>query len=203
MNLSQIPKGEVVVIDANIVLYAIRKASGQCEQILRRCAEQDISCVMTSQQFTETLHRLMIAEAIDNNWITGPNPAKRLSEKPDRSLDNPKKNTRMKTSSKGNGKSRRVTYKYYARIIRNYKKELAEKYKVKEIGIFGSYARGEQRKRSDVDIIVDFEEVPDLFTFIRMERYLEKLLKKKVDLVTKPAIRPELKDSILQEVIYL
>lgn len=39
---------------------------------------------MTSQQFAETTHRLMIAEAIDNNWISGPNPARKLAEKPGR-----------------------------------------------------------------------------------------------------------------------
>ena len=77
----------------------------------------------------------------------------------------------MKASSNKNGTRRMLTYRYFARIIKNHKAELAEKYKVKEIGIFGSYVRGEQHKRSDLDILVDFEEVPDFFTFIRMERY--------------------------------
>ncbi|MEW6380673.1 MAG: nucleotidyltransferase family protein [bacterium] len=74
---------------------------------------------------------------------------------------------------------------------------------MREIGIFGSYARGEQKKRSDVDILVEFDEVPDLFKFIELERYLEKLLKVKVDLVRKKAIWPELKDLILKEVVYV
>jgi hypothetical protein len=52
-----------------------------------------------------------------------------------------------------------------------------------------------------VDILVEFEEVPDLLTFIEIEIYLEKLLKKKVDLVRKGAIRPELKKRILSEVM--
>jgi len=88
-------------------------------------------------------------------------------------------------------------------ILKNCRKELDEKYKVKEIGIFGSYARGEQKKRSDVDILVEFDEVPDLFKFIELERYLETLLKVKVDLVRKKSIRPELKDLILKEVVYI
>jgi len=88
-------------------------------------------------------------------------------------------------------------------ILKNCRKELYEKYKVKEIGIFGSYARGEQKKRSDVDILVEFDEVPDLFKFIELERYLEKLLKAKVDLVRKNSIRSELKDLILKEVVYI
>jgi predicted nucleotidyltransferase len=51
---------------------------------------------------------------------------------------------------------------------------LREKYKVKEIGIFGSYVKGRQRKRSDIDILVDFEEVPDLFTFVETEEFISK-----------------------------
>ena len=88
-------------------------------------------------------------------------------------------------------------------ILKEHKKDLAEKYKVKEIGLFGSYVRGEQRKRSDVDILVDFQEVPDLFKFIELERYLERILKKKVDLVEKNGLRPRLKDIILNEVVYV
>ena len=88
-------------------------------------------------------------------------------------------------------------------ILREHKKDLAEKYKVKEIGLFGSYVRGRQGKRSDVDILVEFEEVPDLFKFIELERHLERLLKKKVDLVEKTGLRPRLKDIILNEVVYV
>lgn len=88
-------------------------------------------------------------------------------------------------------------------ILRQHKKELAERYKVKEIGLFGSYVRGEQKRGSDVDILVEFEEVPDLLKFIELERYLEKLLKRKVDLVEKTALRPQLKDIILNEIVYV
>jgi len=90
-------------------------------------------------------------------------------------------------------------------ILKKHKKEICEKYKVKEIGIFGSFVRGEQKKRSDVDIIVEFDEedIPSLLEFIAFERYLEKLLGKKVDLVRKGGIRPELKAPILKEVVYI
>lgn len=86
-------------------------------------------------------------------------------------------------------------------IIKQNKKDLAEKYKVKEIGLFGSYIRGEQGKSSDVDILVEFEEVPDLFKFIELERHLEGILGLKVDLVRKEALRKELKERILAEVV--
>jgi len=93
------------------------------------------------------------------------------------------------------------SYKKIEKILKQHKRGLVEKYKVKEVGIFGSYVKGKQKKRSDIDILVEFEEVPDLLTFIEMERYLSKLLKKKVDLVEKTSIRPKLKDNIIREVV--
>ncbi|MEM2899480.1 MAG: nucleotidyltransferase family protein [Thermoplasmata archaeon] len=93
------------------------------------------------------------------------------------------------------------TLKEIKEILSSHKKELEEKYKVKEIKIFGSYVRNEQRKRSDVDILVDFYEPPDLLEFIEIERYLEEVLGVKVDLVPKPALRPELRESILREAV--
>lgn len=89
------------------------------------------------------------------------------------------------------------------KILKTHRQELYKKYKITKIGIFGSTARGNQKKRSDIDIIVEFEEIPDLLKFINLERYLSRLLKKKVDLVRKEAIRPELKDTILHEVSYI
>jgi len=88
-------------------------------------------------------------------------------------------------------------------ILKEHKAEVVLKYRVREIGIFGSFVRGEQKKRSDIDILVDYNVTPDLFEFINLERYLQRLLRKKVDLVRKPAIRRELKGRILKEVIYI
>jgi len=90
-------------------------------------------------------------------------------------------------------------------ILEEHKEEVSRKYKVREIGIFGSFVRGEQKKRSDIDILVEFDQrnIPGLLTFIEMERYLEKLLRKKVDLVRKGGIRPELRKIILKEVVYI
>ena len=95
------------------------------------------------------------------------------------------------------------SHKKIQEILKEHKKNLAEKYKVKAIGLFGSYVRAEQGKRSDVDILVEFQEVPDLFKFIELEIYLERILKKKVDLVEKNGLRPRLKDIILNEVVYV
>ncbi len=89
--------------------------------------------------------------------------------------------------------------------IEAYKKVLQNKFKIKELGIFGSFVRGEQKKRSDVDILVEFkeEDIPGLLKFIAIERCLEKILKRKVELVRKEAIRAELKEKILKEAIYI
>ncbi|MCX8012512.1 MAG: nucleotidyltransferase domain-containing protein [Desulfobacterota bacterium] len=69
------------------------------------------------------------------------------------------------------------------KILKAHKQELYEKYKVTaEIGVFGSTVRGNQKKRSNIDMVLEFEEVPNLLKFINLERYLSRLLKK-VDLL--------------------
>ena len=90
-------------------------------------------------------------------------------------------------------------------ILKEHKAEVVQKYRVRKIGIFGSYVRGEQKKRSDIDILVEFDSrnIPGLIKLCEMERYLQKLLKKKVDVVEKSGIRPELKKGILKEVVYI
>ncbi|MBS7612147.1 nucleotidyltransferase family protein [Candidatus Bathyarchaeota archaeon] len=88
-------------------------------------------------------------------------------------------------------------------ILAEHKNELRERFKVKGIGIFGSFVRGEQKKRSDIDILVEFEEPPSLFEFMDLEDYLSKLLGLKVDLVTRDSLKPRIGEHILREVVYL
>jgi len=88
-------------------------------------------------------------------------------------------------------------------IIKEHKPELEEKFKVKEIGVFGSYVKGEQNKRSDLDILVDFREPVGLFEFMDLEEYLKNLLGVKVDLVTREALKPRIGEYILREVVYI
>jgi uncharacterized protein len=88
-------------------------------------------------------------------------------------------------------------------ILEKNKSNLAGRYGISRIGIFGSFVRGEQRKRSDVDLLVEFEEVPGLLRFVHIEQYLGRLLGRKVDLVRKEALRPELRDHILKETVYV
>ena len=86
-------------------------------------------------------------------------------------------------------------------ILASSKAELRKRYKVKELGIFGSYSRGEQKKKSDVDILVRFNPNASLFDFVGLGNYLEERLKMKVDVVSERGIRPELKSSIIKDVV--
>lgn len=83
------------------------------------------------------------------------------------------------------------------------KQIVQKKYKVKEMGIFGSYVRGEQNEASDVDVLIDFEQAPSLLKFIELENYLSDTIGVKVDLVMKRALKPRIGKNILTEVIYL
>jgi uncharacterized protein len=80
---------------------------------------------------------------------------------------------------------------------------LREKYGVKSIGLFGSYVRGEHKRASDIDVLVEFYEPLSLFQFMALEDELTKLVGIKVDLVMKSALRPNIGKAILSEVIYL
>ena len=74
-------------------------------------------------------------------------------------------------------------------------------YRAEIIGVFGSYARGEQKKSSDVDVLVRFLEGATLFDFIGLSDFLEEQLKTKVDVVPERALREELKEGVLREVV--
>ncbi len=86
--------------------------------------------------------------------------------------------------------------------LKERKKELEEKYKVKRIGVFGSFSRGEEKEDSDIDILVEFTEPVGFFLFIDLENYLSSLLGEKVDLVTKNALKPVVKEKIISDTIY-
>ena len=88
------------------------------------------------------------------------------------------------------------------RILKENKPILAERFKVKEIGIFGSLVRGEEKRKSDVDVLVEFYKPIGFFKFLELEEYLEKIIGRKVDLVSKKALKPRIGKYILDEVIF-
>ncbi len=95
------------------------------------------------------------------------------------------------------------TFEQIKSTLAEHKEELRQKYKIKEIGIFGSYVRGEQKKQSDIDILVEFEETANLslLDFIGIENYLSDILAIKVDLVEKHTLKPRIGKHVLEEVV--
>ena len=81
------------------------------------------------------------------------------------------------------------------------RKRRLKQFGVRSISLFGSIARNQARKRSDVDLLVDFDKPIGLFEFARLQMYLEEALGRKVDLVTLDALRKELRETILKEAI--
>ena len=79
-------------------------------------------------------------------------------------------------------------------------KKILKKYKVNKIGIFGSFATGRTKKKSDVDLLVEFEHMIDLFDFVHLNDEIQQILKSKVDLVTPDTIKPYIKLKIMKEV---
>ena len=88
-------------------------------------------------------------------------------------------------------------------LIQKNKDKLREQYGLKEIGIFGSYVRGEQGEESDVDILIELEKPIGFVRFMRLENTLSGLLGTRVELVTKKALKPYIGKRILQEVKYV
>ena len=87
------------------------------------------------------------------------------------------------------------------KALRDMKDRLAQQYGVKEIGIFGSAVRGEASDQSDVDVLVEFSRPIGFFKFLELEEYLGTRLGRKVDLVSKKALKPRIGAHILEEVV--
>jgi len=85
--------------------------------------------------------------------------------------------------------------------LRELRPIITTRYKVKEISLFGSFVRGEQNANSDIDILAEFDEGADLFDLIGLTLYLEEILQRHVDVVPKRALRTELQEPVLREVI--
>jgi predicted nucleotidyltransferase len=81
---------------------------------------------------------------------------------------------------------------------------LKERFEVETIGFFGSYSRGGQTKKSDVDVLVVFSKDARVgfFKFLELEEFLSRKLGVRVDLVTMDALKPMLKERILKETVY-
>ncbi len=88
-------------------------------------------------------------------------------------------------------------------ILRQSKPLLRENYQITQLGIFGSYVRGEQTEDSDVDVLIDYEHAPTLFKLVEIHDYLSNIVGMKVDLVTKNGLKPRIRERVLSEVVYV
>ena len=93
--------------------------------------------------------------------------------------------------------------KAYLEVLEKNLDLLNDRFKVKKVAIFGSFAIGKQTSESDIDIMVEFSEPIGFFKFIELENLLTKLLKRKVDLVTKKALKPTMKEAVLKKAVYV
>ncbi|TKX74483.1 DNA polymerase beta [Halorubrum sp. GN11_10-6_MGM] len=81
------------------------------------------------------------------------------------------------------------------------KPKLEQEYPISELGIFGSYARGEQQPDSDLDILVAFEQPVTLFDLVRLENELTDKLGIEVDLVTKDSLKPQVETRVSDDLV--
>jgi len=86
-------------------------------------------------------------------------------------------------------------------LLRPLKAELGERYRVRELALFGSLARQEQGPTSDVDLLVDFAEGATLFDLVGLGMFLEEKLGCPVDVVPRRALRREIRDEVLNQAV--
>ena len=88
-------------------------------------------------------------------------------------------------------------------ILKSFKNDIKRNYKAEIVGIFGSFARGEQKSDSDVDILVKFYKNATLFDYMRLSMFLQEKLGIDVDIVPQDTIREELRERIVKEAIFI
>ena len=95
----------------------------------------------------------------------------------------------------------RITLEEVRSTLKSVLPDLKRHYGVETLGVFGSYARGESKRTSDLDLLVEFGQAPTMFECMRLEHHLATILGVKVDLVMKTALKPEIGRRILAEVV--
>lgn len=83
MTLDDIPSGTLCVLDTNILIYAEQGVSEQAQRLLRRIERQDVTGILPQPVWQELIHRLMVTEAMLRGQISGGNPGRQLSGKPE------------------------------------------------------------------------------------------------------------------------
>ena len=88
-------------------------------------------------------------------------------------------------------------------VIEQHRAELKSQFHVEKIGVFGSYARGDQKKRSDVDFLISFDKAIDYLELAGLKIYLEETIGLKSDVIPSHNLRPEFRENVYKEVIYI
>jgi len=88
------------------------------------------------------------------------------------------------------------------KILAEHQNEFESRFDVASLSIFGSVAREDATEQSDIDILVSFIKTPGIFGFLELKAYLEKILECSVDLVTKNALKKQLREQILEEAVH-
>lgn len=89
------------------------------------------------------------------------------------------------------------------KILSEKKPDLQKRYPISELGIFGSYARGDYNEKSDIDILVDFNKGIDGFEYIRLAHELEDLFHHKIDIVSRGGIKPRYLSYVEKNLIHV
>lgn len=95
------------------------------------------------------------------------------------------------------------TFEEIKKVLQKHREEFREQYGLKEVGIFGSYVKGEQKEKSDIDMLIELEKPIGFVRFMRLENALSQLLGVRVEMVTRKALKPHIGKRILQEVKYV
>jgi hypothetical protein len=86
-------------------------------------------------------------------------------------------------------------------LLKQHQEILNHEFRVTEVYVFGSYARGQQTEGSDVDILIDYQKAPTLWMLADLRRYLGQLLNLQVDVVTKNGLKPRIREQVLAEAV--
>ena len=100
-------------------------------------------------------------------------------------------------------KTENISFEQIYRTLQQHFNKLQQQYSVKTLGVFGSYARREATQSSDIDVLVEFNGALTFGNYMNLKFFIEDLFNRKVDLVIKEDIKPQIKEQILKETIYV
>lgn len=87
------------------------------------------------------------------------------------------------------------------KVLGAHRDEINSRFGVSSLSVFGSVARDEADEKSDVDLLVSFENTPGIFGFLELKEYLENLMQCSVDLVTRSALKKQFREQVIKEAV--